>query len=220
MNTFNRVVIIILLLLAMAVCSIALVLPVQTSRTIAVQADALAEFLDNRIMPLALQVIGVFLALIVDLVGVLLITLEVRRPTAKSITVQQAAGGQVTLSVASIVEQLKTEVGQLPEVLQAKPRVSAKRNGVVVELDAKIEAETGLPNKAERIVETVRHVVEQKMGLKLIRPPKVNLEAVRRAGPAPRPARAPLAAPRESLPSGAPQSPPSVETADPESSFS
>jgi hypothetical protein len=154
-----------------------------TLRVIALQADGLADFL-NGIRPVLLLPIGILLALIVDLIGVLLIILEVRRPAAKSISVEQAAGGEVTLSIASIVDQLKTEVGQLPEVLQAKPRVSAKRKGVVVELDAKIAAETGLPTKAERIVETVRRVVEQKMGLKLVRPPKVNIEAVRRVGPA------------------------------------
>jgi hypothetical protein len=208
MNTFNRVVIIILLLLAMVVCSFTLVLPVQTLRTVALQANGWADFLDQRIIPLALQVIGIFLALIVDLVAVLLIILEVRRPAARSITVQQAAGGRVTLSIASIVDQLKIEVGRLPEVLQVKPQVTAKRDGVLVNLDAKIEAEAGLANKAERIVETVRHLVEQKMGLKLVRPPKVNLEVVRPTRPAPLPEEAPFspppsvpAAPAEETPS-------------------
>jgi uncharacterized alkaline shock family protein YloU len=183
MNTFNRIVLVILLLLGMVVCSLVLVLPMPTLRTIAVQADALTELLSG-IRPVALLPIGVLLALIVDLIGVLFIILEVRRPAPKSISVEQAASGQVTLGIASIADQLKTEVGLLPEVLQVKPRVSAKRKGVVVDLDAKIAAETGVPNKAERIVETVRRVVEQKMGLRLVRPPKVNIEVVRRARPA------------------------------------
>jgi hypothetical protein len=182
MNTFNRVVLVILLLLGMVLSSFALVLPMPTLRAIALQADGLYDLL-SRIRPVALLPIGILLALIVDLIGILLIILEVRRPAAKSISVEQAAGGEVTLSIASIADQVKTEVGQLADVLQVKPRVSARRKGVVVEVDAKIAAETGVPNKAERIVETVRRVVEQKMGLKLARPPKVNIEAVRRAGP-------------------------------------
>jgi hypothetical protein len=200
MNTFNRVVLVILLLLGMVLCSFALVLPVPMLRTVAFQADSLAELL-SRVRPVALLPIGILVALIVDLIGILLIVLEVRRPAAKSIAVEQAAGGVVTLSIASIADQLKGEVGQLPGVLQVKPRVSGKRNGVVVELDAKIAAETGVPDKGERIVETVRRVVEQKMGLKLVRPPKVNIEAVRRAGPAPAPEEATFAPP-PSPPSG------------------
>jgi hypothetical protein len=210
MNTFNRMVVVILLLLAMVVCSLALVLPQPTLRTVALQASGWADLLD-RVRPVALLPIGILLALIVDLVGILLIILEVRRPAARSISVEQAAGGEVTLSIASIADQLKTEVSQLPDVLQAKPKVSAKRKGVVVEVDARIAADAGLPIKAERIVETVRRVVEQKMGLKLVRPPKVNLEAVRRARP-------------ETAVEGAtfapPPSPPSGVTTDTESTLS
>jgi hypothetical protein len=200
MNIFNRVVLVILLLVAMVLCTLVLVLPLSTLRTIAFQAGNLADLLE-RVRPIALLPIGILLALILDLAGVLLIILEVRRPAAKSITVEQTSGGEVTLSIASIADQLKTEVGQLPDVLQARPRVSAKRNGVVVELDAKIAAEAGVPEKAERIVETMRRVVEQKMGLKLVRPPKVNIEAVRPARPAATGQGAAFA-PQQSSPSG------------------
>lgn len=180
MNTFNRVVLVILLLVAIALCSLVFVVPVESLRLLAQQMEQLAEVL-ARIRPVVRLLVGGLLALVVVLVGVLLIFLEVRRPAAQSISVEQASGGKVTLSIASIADQLKAEVNQLPEVLQAKPKVSAKRKGVVVELDVKIAAETGVPGKADRIVETVRRVVEEKMGLKLAQPPQVNIEAVRQA---------------------------------------
>lgn len=178
MNAFNRVVLVLLLLVAMVVCSLVLVIPLRTLQTIAQQASALGAWL-GRIRAVVRLPVGILVALILDLVGVLLIVLEVRRPAAKSIKVEQTTGGEVTLSLASIADQLKTDVGQLPEILQVKPKVSAGRKGVVVEVDAKIAAETGVPHKAERIVQTIRTVIEQKMGLKLARPPKVNIEAVR-----------------------------------------
>jgi uncharacterized alkaline shock family protein YloU len=179
MNTLNRVVVVLLLLFAMVLCSLAFIVPLRTLQTIAQQAGALADML-GRVRPVVRLPVGILLALIVDLVGILFIILEVRRPEVRSINVEQAAGGEVTLSVASIADQLKAELSQLPEIIQAKPKVSAKRKGVVVELDARIAAETEVPDKAERIVETIRRVVEQRMGLKLARPPKVNIEAVRR----------------------------------------
>jgi len=184
MNTFNRVVLVILLLVGMVLCSLVLVLPLPTLRLIGYYGGGLTGYFE-RVNPYVLLPIGILLALIVDLIGILLIILEVRRPAATAISVEQAAGGKVMLSIASISDQLKTEVGQLPDVLQVKPRVAPKGSGVLVELDARIAAEAGVPSKAERIVETVRLVVEQKMGLKLVRPPKVNIEAVRRARPAP-----------------------------------
>lgn len=197
MNTLNRVVLVVLLILAMVLCSVILIVPLRTLQTIGQQTEALADLL-ARVRPVARLPVGILLALIVDLVGILLIVLEVRRPSAKSIRVEHAAGGEVTLSVASIADQVKAEVAQLPEIIQVKPKVSAKRKGVVVELDAKIAAETGVPTKAERIVETTRRVVEQKMGLRLARPPKINIEAVRRAAPqrvSEEPASAPAATP-------------------------
>jgi uncharacterized alkaline shock family protein YloU len=204
MNTFNRVALVLLLLLAMVLCSVAFIVPLQTLQTVAVQADALADLL-ARVRPVVRLPVGILVAVIIDLIGILLIVLEVRRPRVKSIQVEQASGGEVTLSVASIADQLKAEIDKLPEILQVKPKVSAKRNGVMVEVDAKIAAETGVPNKAERIVETIRHVVEQKMGLKLARPPKVNIEAVRRASDRrrsmeePTPAPAPTPAPEPTI---------------------
>lgn len=185
MNTFNRVVLVVLLILVMVLCSLALIVPLRTLQTIALQSRALADLL-GRVKSFVRLPVGILLALIVDLIGILLIVLEVRRPAAKSISVEQAGGGEVTLSVASIADQLKAEIGQLPEIMQAKPKVSGKRKGVVVELDAKMAAEAGVPEKAERIVETIRRVVEDKMGLKLARPPKVHIEAVRPVSGAPR----------------------------------
>lgn len=191
MNTFNRVVLVILLLAAMVLCSLVFVVPVQALRVLAQQAGGVADFF-ARVRPVVRLPVGILLALIVDLVAILLIVLEVRRPASRSISVEQASGGEVTLSIASIADQVKAEVNQLPEVLQARPKVTAKRKGVVIELDAKIAAEAGVPGKAERIVETIRRVVEEKMGLKLARAPKVNIEAVRQA-PGTRVAEAPAA---------------------------
>lgn len=178
MNTVNRVVLVVLLLAVMVLCSFVLVLPVETLRTIAQQAGGLADSL-ARVRPVVRLPVGILLAVIVNLVAILLIILEVGRRAPTSIKVEQVTGGEATLGVASIGDQLKAEIKQLPGVMQVKPRVSAKRKGVVVEIDAKIAAETGVPGEAEKIVETVRRVVEEKMGLRLGRPPRVNIEAVR-----------------------------------------
>lgn len=183
MNTLNRVVLVILLLAVMVLCSFVLVVPVATLRVVGEQAGLLADWV-RRIRPVFRLPIGIVLALIVNVIAILLIVLEVRRPARESITVEHGAEGEVTLSIASIADQLKAEINQLPEVLKAKPRVSAKRNGVVVEVDAQIAAQTGVPGKAERIVEAVRRVVEEGMGLKLARPPKINIESIRQAGDA------------------------------------
>lgn len=178
MNTVNRVVLVILLLAVMVVCSFVLVLPVETLRTVAQLSRALADSL-GLVRPVVRLPVGILLAVVVNVVAMVLIILEVGRRAPTSIKVEQVTGGEATLGVSSIADQLRAEVKQLPGVMQVKPKVSARRKGVVIEIDAKIAAESGVHGEAEKIVETARRVVEEKMGLRLARPPKVNIEAVR-----------------------------------------
>jgi len=124
------------------------------------------------------KALGVLFALAVDIVLILIIIVEVRRSTPKAIRVEKIAGGEVMISTASIADRLEYETDQLAGVLRVKAKVSAKRRGVLIELDVQTAAEINVPEQADRIVETARAVVEDKMGLKLARPPKVNLRAV------------------------------------------
>ncbi|MBN1977271.1 MAG: hypothetical protein JW918_07710, partial [Anaerolineae bacterium] len=121
---------------------------------------------------------GVILALVVDFILVLLIIMEMRPPKVKFIRVEKAAGGEVQVSVASIVDRLRHEVDALPGVLKVSPHVSGRRGGVAVKLDVDIAAGLDVPVQAGQIVETVRQAVEEKMGLKMAKSPKVDLRTV------------------------------------------
>ena len=177
MNTMNRVVLVILLLVAMVLCTVSLVVPLWVFDAVARQSVALLDYL-NRLQWYVRLPLGILFALALDVIFVLLVALEMRRPASKAIRVSKTAGGEVRVGVASITDRLRYEIDQLSSVLRSKPKVVAKRGGVVVELDVETAAGIDVPEKAEQIVETARRVVEEKMGLKLARPPKVNLRAV------------------------------------------
>ena len=177
MNTVNRILLAILLLVAIPLCTILLVLPVPVLEATGWQLAALVNSLEL-LNPFVRVSLGILFALALDIIFVLLIMLEVRRPTPKAIRVEETAGGEVLISVASIADRLEYEVGQLSSILRSKSKVSAKRSGVVVELDVEMAAGINVPEKADQIVEAARQVVEEKMGLKLARPPKVNLRAI------------------------------------------
>jgi hypothetical protein len=191
MNTVNRVVIVVLLLAIMALCTISLLFPVRMLDSAAGSLTALADSIRQyeRLSPEWFVRVGVggLFALALDIVIVLLLTVEVRRPVRKSVEVEKSTGGKVLVSLASIADRLRYEVDGLANVLRAKPKVSARRKGVVVEMEVETAAGVDVPVKAEQIVETVRQVVEESMGLKLARPPKVNLRAI----PYPKTAKAP-----------------------------
>lgn len=179
MNTLNRIVIVVLLLVAMVACTVSFLLPLRVSNTVALQAEALVDFL-FRVRPVVRVGLGILFALTVDLILVLFLILELRRPATRAIKVQQTTGAEVELSVESIADRVDYEVDQLSGVLSVDTHVTSKRGGVVIELDVKMAGKLNVPERAEQIVETARKVVEETMGLKLARPPKVHLRAVPR----------------------------------------
>ena len=186
MNTVNRVLVVVMLLMAMALCTIVLVAPMRVLTAVAQQSMALVEFLTS-MRAVARVGLGILFAAVLDIILVLVLIAEVRRPAQKAIRVKKAAGGEVQVSMNSIADRLRYEVDQLQSVLRTKPKVTAKRDGVVVELEVETAANVDVPEKAQQIVETARRVVEESMGLKLARPPKVNLRAVPYPSTPPRP---------------------------------
>lgn len=217
MNAVNRILVVLLVLIVMVSCTLVFVVPTPVLNALAEQSAALADSLDFEpygrewLVQLA---VGIFFALLLDAVLVVFLILELRRPSRKAIRVEKAAGGEVQVSIASISDRLKYEVDQLADILHTRPRLAGKRGGVAVELDVDAAAGVNVPEKAGVIVETARRVIEDDMGLKLVRPPKVNLRVVSspkgRSYPArPREARpvepepekeAPLAEPEEWMP--------------------
>lgn len=184
MNKINRVVIVVIVLAVMVLCSVTLAFPVRTLNSTAQQLKALADSIARLGAPLKdagwfvrVAVCLLFIAAL-DIIGILLIIAEFRWPTPRFIRVEKTTGGEVQVNVASIADRLRYEIDLLSSVLRCKPKVSSKRGGVVIGLDVETAAGIDVPAKAEQIVETVRVVVEEKMGLKMARPPKVNLHTV------------------------------------------
>ncbi len=177
MNTLNRIVLVIFLLLGIVVCTLTLVAPLPVLQLFVNQVNALLDFLE-RLQWFVRVPAGIVIALILDAFFIFLIFLEVRKPSRKSIQVEKTEGGEVQISVASIADRIHYEVDQLPGVLKVKPKVSGKRGGVVVELDVETSAKINVPDKSAEILDVARMVIEDKMGLKLAQPPRVNLRAM------------------------------------------
>jgi len=77
---------------------------------------------------------------------------------------------------------LEGEINQIAGVIRSRPKVSGRRGGVVVEADVETASGVDVPQKAGEIVERVRFVVEEGMGLKLTREPRVMLRALAHPG--------------------------------------
>lgn len=198
MNTFNRVVVILLLLATIIVMTVVLVVP-------RLVIEGLQDWLWNLDMSLSLisppilLVIGVALALLVDVICAVLLWLEFRRRRPRAIRVQSISGGLAELTVDSVARRLEHNISQLDGVISVKPNVWSKRGGVEVDLDLETSPEVGVPAKTEEVCQVAREAVEDKMGLKL-RKVRVNIKH------APYPTEPPLV----SKPAPSPAEPPMV----------
>lgn len=171
MNVFNRLVVILLLLVLMIGLTVFLIVPKSALSVIQDGAGNLIAELE-RFNELVLLAVGVILALIIDLIGLFVLYLEIRRPRVKAIKVQKVSGGDAVVEVESIARRVSYHVDQLADVISVKPAISARGGGVEVELEVEISPEIDIPMKDEEIRQVTTQVVEEQMGLKLrgIRP--------------------------------------------------
>jgi len=166
MNTFNRTVVVLLLLATIIVMTVALVVPrpvIEMLQQWLWNLDANLAMAD----PLILLVVGVALALLVDVICAVLIWLEFRRRRPKAIRVQSITGGEAELSVDSIARRLEHSISRLDGVALVQPSIRGKRDGVEVELDLETDPEVDVPTKTEEVCQVTREAIEDKMGLKL-----------------------------------------------------
>jgi len=166
MNTFNRVVVILLLLAIIIVMTVVLVVPRPMIEVVQGWLSNLDANLALVRQPLLL-IIGVILALLVDVICVVLIWLEIRRRRPGAIRVQRISGGVAEVTVDSVARRVEQKVSRLDGVISVKPDVIGRRGGVEVELDLEMSPEVDIPSKTEEICQVVKEAVEDKMGLKL-----------------------------------------------------
>jgi hypothetical protein len=179
-NTFNRIVMILLILAAFFVVTIGLFVPAESLAVIRGVADN-TLYTMNRIRPefiLSFRALLILCAVFIDALLVGLLVLEVRGPARHTLRVQRVGGGEVAVTAESLVERLQYQIDQLADVIGVRARVTPRGGGVDVEVNLQTGADVNVPEKAEQVLEITRQVVEDKMGLKLARKPRVNVHAM------------------------------------------
>jgi len=179
-NTFNRIFMILLTLAAFFVVTIGLFVPAESLAVVRGAADNTLHTL-GRIRPefiLPFRALLILCAVFLDVLLVGLLVLEVRGPAKHTLRVQRVGGGQVAVTAESLTERLQYHIDQLADVIGVKVRVWPRGGGVDVEVNLQTGADTNVPEKAEQVLEVTRQVVEDKMGLKLARKPRVNIHAM------------------------------------------
>lgn len=184
MDRFNRLVVVVLLLLALPVCTIALAIPAEAVRFVdglgAVLATSIAgpdvsllEAAQSITIPG--RVLLALTAIAVDLGIGLLLFYELRRPRSGFLV--RARGSKADVSPESIQAQVMHHVSQIEGVLDLDVRVQPMTGGRVdLTLDVLTLPDVMVAKKVKEITGVVRQVVVKHMGLRLGEGPSIHLE--------------------------------------------
>lgn len=96
-----------------------------------------------------------------------LLLLEIWPRGQRTVLVLNEKGQRAELELSSVVMRLQHHLEQLADVVEAKPRVRAKGRTVHVQVEAMTSPDVDVPMKTQEILDLVREVVEQRMGLRL-----------------------------------------------------
>lgn len=168
MNVFNRLVMIVLLVVSMIVLPVVLVLVTAlpgTATTMGQQALSLLGIVKQH--QLRFMVAGILLAVLTFVACGLLLWLELRRPQGKVVRIHKVSGEEAKMTTDSIARRLEYHIDQLAEVVSVKPKIMARGKGVRVRLLVETTPEVDVPAKTEEISKVAREVIEDRMGLKL-----------------------------------------------------
>ena len=216
MNTFNRIVVVLVLIALILLVSVLGVIPHVILSDVGHWAVTLGEQLWAAQVAVRLG-IGVLLALIFDALAIALIYFEVRPQRQRFIRVENLAGGMATVSVESVVRQLEYRLAPIPNVIAVRPKIRAGRGKVQAVVNVDVGTGANVPQMASRLVEEVKDVLSTEMGLQLAGEPEVRITVLpqpegRRASQ-PQPA-APVAP--ATPPMTPPTTPPTIPAATPQ----
>lgn len=195
MNTFNRIVVVLVLIALILLVSVLGVIPHVILSDVGHWAVTLGEQLWAAQVAARLG-IGVLLALLFDALAIALIYFEVRPQRQRFIRVENLAGGMATVSVESVVRQLEYRLAPIPNVIAVRPKIRAGRGKVQAVVNVDVGTGVNVPQMASRLVEEVKEVLNTEMGLQLAGEPEVRITVLPqpegRRAPQPQPA-APVA---------------------------
>ena len=168
MNLLNRVLIIVELLIAIALMPIVIALVIFFRPSIAASINNLMLNLVSGPNATLIQAISVGTAVLVFVVAILLLFLELQRPSMNRLRVQSVTEGQVEVTADAIIHRLQVAVMQIPDVTKVNPRVvSASKGNVDLFIELETLPEVNVPKKTAEVIAASKQVMEEQMGLKV-----------------------------------------------------
>ena len=163
MRVFNRIVMIILILVGIAAALLLALYPVDAVKMLRAYLDLFDEALYAQNSYRLL--IG---ALVVKvLVLLVLLVLELRRPRRKSVRIRTKSGANAVLGIDSVEQSLEYRIDELAGVRKVAPHIRSRGKDVEVLVDLDTSPSVNIPVLTDQVVELARDIVEGQLGVKI-----------------------------------------------------
>ena len=163
MNVFNRIVIVLGILVWLAILFFVAAQPLETVDLVKFNFDYFGTAL------LDLQIYYAFLGVVGGLALLLLVLLwlEVRRPKRKVVRIKTTKGGKAYLGVQSVTQSLEYRIDELAGVRQVRPHITSLGRDVKVVIDLDTSPSVNIPVLTDQIVDLCHDIVEGQLGVKI-----------------------------------------------------
>lgn len=169
MNFFNRILVVLQLLIAIALAPILIVVLLLYRQNVADTLTNLGRALTTGPNAALTQIICMALAALAFVIAILFLYLELQRPSVKRLKVQEVMGGQVEITSDAIVHRVEHAVSQIADVTKVRSHVVSTKKGNIVDLFLAVETNpnVNVPQKTQEVIGAARQVMEERMGLKV-----------------------------------------------------
>jgi hypothetical protein len=168
-NTFNRVIVVLLWLLMLAAIGYMTIFPDAAISALldrlslarnALRVQQEANDMNYLIGQVAVGTVAVF-------VFGSLLWLELWPHRQRGVRMKTMKGSSVELDTDSIARRLTWHLDQLADVITVFPDVKSRGNAVDIELEVETAPDIDVPMKTDEVVESTRDIIEEDMGLRL-----------------------------------------------------
>jgi hypothetical protein len=196
MNAFNRIFVIVTLVVLLVLGAFALVTPAGLLSAM----QSIANWFRGTVFAAYSDTGRVLVRLILAIVWVALIGLllwrEVRRTSSRHIEIARYTGGStIRISTDAVQEKVKEQVDAIAGVIESKVHATGHNRAVELKLEVSVTRDVDLIAKAEEVAAATRQIVQDQLGLKLAGKPQVAIKAKAGRPITPKPAQEPQPAP-------------------------
>ena len=171
MNVFNRIVMVLAILLGLFLVLFAMLRSLDAINIVRANLDYLEQSLfDDQFYYGFLLVLG-----ILEFVLLILFWLEIRRTKRKTVRIKTRGGGKTQLGVESVVQSLEYRIDELAGVRKVKPDIISRGRNIKVRIDLDTSPSVNIPVLTDQIMVLCHDIVEGQLGVKIHGKVEINV---------------------------------------------